>query len=126
MPRSSYRSSRRASEPWGFDLTVELPDGGEETHSFSAKGMVPAGLILETDAKVSVPATSSRAILDFFRETFLTDDGDEDAGRGSSRDRFFALINDPDKLIETKAIEAIYGDLVSHYTGRPTGSPGSS
>ena len=89
----------------------------------------PLGFALNGEDFGCRPAMAGAALLDFVRRADSDSGGAaadaviqflEDALDGGDRDRFVALIRDPEVIVEVETLAEIAGWLIEQYTARPT------
>jgi hypothetical protein len=89
--------------PLGFSLN------GEE---FSCRPALPGTALLDFVRRADSDSggTAAEAIVEFLEESLEGDD----------RDRFSAMIRDPDQIVDVETLGEIAGWIVEQYTSRPT------
>ena len=113
MPRKSFRTSSR-TEVIEFDIDGEV---------FHCHAQMAAGIMMNfadlTSGDADSPVTGQKmigAVRDFFRSALVDKD----------RERFFDLLNAPDRYVDLATLIEIATWLGQEYTSRPTGSPSAS
>lgn len=113
MTRKSFRTSS-GTNIIDFDIDGEV---------FRCHATMGAGIMMNfadlTSGDVDNPVSGQKmitAVRDFFRSALIDED----------RDRFFELLNAPDRYVDLGTLIEIATWLGQEYTARPTGSPSAS
>ncbi len=124
-----FRASERASTPLQFGVECVRLDGTRQVHKFIAPGQLPMGALrfvtgalgdANEDGTFALRLTDAAAGLDMIFGLFAK------MLPSAEYDRFEALANDPESVIEMETLAEIIGWLIEEYTGRPTVPPSSS
>jgi hypothetical protein len=108
MVRKSFHTSQ-AGELIEFEVDDEV---------FHSRPKIPAGILMRfaTAGKDSEGENIILVVRDFFKAALIKGD----------RERFFALLDDPDRFIDIELLVEIASYLAEKVSGRPTGQPSSS
>lgn len=101
--RSRAFSTRKPEEvePLFFEIDEER---------FDAHPVVPGAVILEFASGADGDGTGAAQILTFFERVLVPE----------SKERFFELIHDTNRVVELELLSDIVGFLVEEYTDRPS------
>lgn len=121
MTVKSFQSRKRAPEDY-LDFEVN-------GHAFKAKPSIPVGFLMEfseafgkindkpenEEQEIQSGVQAIAAVRQLFHNALIAED----------RDRFFALLNDPDEEVDIEVLMDISEWLGEQYTARPTGGASS-
>lgn len=114
MPKQ-FKSKRTDLPPLEFEITFDrLNDDGEwveETEKFTARPMIPSGVMLDiASAMEKSVGIQTAEVIKMMNTAIIAED----------KNRFTELINDPDVAITIETLGEILEWLAEEYAGRPT------
>lgn len=100
-----------SSKPKDGEKTVEPPTFDLNGQEFTGRPRLPGAVVLNFIASADDEGGAvAKQLLGFFDAALVPE----------SLDRFKAVINDPDEVVELETLSEIVGWLIEQYTSRPT------